>query len=148
MLAGDTWLQHHREDLLPYWDLPEAYGDPVGNFPSFRGRAGDVLTGLNTNRGLSTLGRGVYGYSMSFMLTGDEHYLTLARAGLDWIEDNAEDKVNGGYYGELLSHGRVRRHPGPARTCSTSPRWAWATRPTSTRPAIPRPRRSCSRSAT
>jgi hypothetical protein len=104
VLAGDTWLTHHHDDLMPYWDIPEAYGQPLGNFPSFRGRAGELLPDL-TNRGVSTLGRGVYGYSLAFMLTGDERYLTYARAGLDWIEAKAEDPVHGGYFGELRSNG-------------------------------------------
>ncbi len=43
VLKGDTWLQHHRDDLMPYWDMPAALGDPVGNFPSFRGQHGELL---------------------------------------------------------------------------------------------------------
>src|SRR5262245_53031152 len=105
VLRGDTWLRHHREDLMPYWDMPEALGVPVGNFPSFRDRAGHLDPALNTNRGLSTLARQVYGYSLAFMLTGEERYLTYAKAGLDWINTKAKDPVYGGYYGELKDDG-------------------------------------------
>jgi hypothetical protein len=101
VLLGDTWLRHHREDLMPYWDIPEALGVPVGNFPSFRDRAGHLDPTLNPNRGLSTLARQVYGYSLAFMLTGEERYLTYAKAGLDWINTKAKDPVYGGYFGEL-----------------------------------------------
>ena len=101
VLKGNTWLRHHREDLMPYWDMPEALGVPMGNFPSFRGRNGELLPEGNTNRGLSTLARGVYGYSLAFMLTGEEKYLTYAKSGLDWINTKAKDPVYGGYYGEL-----------------------------------------------
>jgi mannose/cellobiose epimerase-like protein (N-acyl-D-glucosamine 2-epimerase family) len=103
VLKGDTWLRHHAEDLMPYWDMPEAFGEPVGNFPSFRGRAGE-LTEL-TNRGLSTLARCVYGYSLAYMLTGRERYLTYAKAGLDWIDTKARDRVHGGYYDQLDLNG-------------------------------------------
>lgn len=103
-LRSDTWLRHHLDDLMPYWDTPEALGEPVGNFPSFRGRNGE-LDPANTTRGLSTLARGVYGYSVAFMLTGDEHYLTYAKAGLDWIETHAQDPVHGGYFGDLTALG-------------------------------------------
>lgn len=104
VLRGDTWLAHHREDLMPYWDMPEALGTPVGNFPSFRGRAGELLP-ETTSRGLSTLARGVYGYSLAFWLTGEERYLGYARAGLDWIEAKAKDPEHGGYFGNLTAEG-------------------------------------------
>jgi hypothetical protein len=104
VLAGETWLAHHRDDLMPYWDLPEALGEPLGNFPTFRGRAGELLPDT-TSRGTSTLGRGVYGYSLAFMLTGEERYLGYARAGLDWIEAHAEDRVRGGYFADLDASG-------------------------------------------
>ena len=107
VLSGDRWLRHHREDLMPYWDMHSALGTPVGNFPSFRGRDGELLspTGNNPNRGLPTLARQVYGYSLAFMLTGEERYLGYARAGIDWIEAKAKDPVNGGYFGLLDANG-------------------------------------------
>jgi hypothetical protein len=104
VLAGETWLAHHRDDLMPYWDMPEALGEPLGNFPTFRGRAGELLPDT-TSRGTSTLGRGVYGYSLAFMLTGEERYLRYARAGLDWIEAHAEDRARGGYFADLDASG-------------------------------------------
>ena len=100
VLLGETWLRHHREDLMPYWDMPEALGVPIGNFPSFRGRAGELLPD-KTNRGLSTLARQVYGYSLAYLLTGEQRYLTYARAGLDWIEGHARDTEHGGWYSLL-----------------------------------------------
>jgi hypothetical protein len=103
VLQGDRWLRHLREDLMPYWDMPEALGVPVGNFPSFRGRSGELLA--DERRGLSTLARGVYGYSLAFMLTGEERYLTYAKAGLDWINTKAKDPVYGGYFGQLRADG-------------------------------------------
>jgi hypothetical protein len=107
VLRGDTWLRHHREDLMPYWDRPEALGEPLGNFPSLRGRNGELLpeSPENTVRGLSTLARQVYGYSHAFMMTGEDRYLTYAKAGLDWINTKAKDPVYGGYYGRLTING-------------------------------------------
>ena len=110
VLRGDGWLRHHREDLMPYWDIPEALGEPVGNFPSFRGRNGELLPESpdpdSTNRGLSTLARQVYGYSVAFLLTGEDRYLTYAKAGIDWIDTKAKDPVYGGYYGALRVNGQ------------------------------------------
>ena len=105
VLAGDTWLRHLREELLPYWELPDASGTPVGNFPSFRDGEGDLDPTRGTFRGVSTLARGVYGYSVAFHLTGDERYLTYARAGLEWVETHGFDQVNGGWYRDLTAIG-------------------------------------------
>lgn len=100
VLTGDAALRHHREDLMPYWDLPEALGDPMGNFPTFRGRNGELLPD-QTTRGLTPLARQVYGYCVAFQLTGEDRYLSYARAGLDWILEHAKDTTYGGYFGEL-----------------------------------------------
>ena len=90
VLAGDTWLRHLREDLLPYWELPAALGEPLGNFPTFRDQLGQLDPERGTWRGVSTLARGVYGYSVAFHLTGEERYLTYARAGLSaWSRSGA-----------------------------------------------------------
>ena len=106
VLRGDTWLRHHREDLMPYWDRPEALGEPIGNFPSFRGPDGELLADPeSTVRGLSTLARQVYGYSHAFLMTGEDRYLTYAKAGLDWINTKAKDPVYGGYYSRLTIKG-------------------------------------------
>ncbi|HEX6151049.1 AGE family epimerase/isomerase [Nocardioides sp.] len=105
VLAGDTWLRHLREDLLPYWELPDALGTPLGNFPSFRDSQGRLDPGRGTWRGVSTLARGVYGYSVAFHLTGEERYLTYARAGLEWLEEHGYDEVNGGWYRDLTETG-------------------------------------------
>ena len=105
VLTGATWLRHLNEDLLPYWDTPEALGDPIGNFPSFRGRNGELIPESGDPRALSTLARQVFGYSLTFLLTGQDKYLTYAKAGLDWIDEHAKDPVYGGYYGELNADG-------------------------------------------
>jgi mannose/cellobiose epimerase-like protein (N-acyl-D-glucosamine 2-epimerase family) len=105
VLAGDTWLRHLREELLPYWEVPDALGTPVGNFPSFRDQEGNLDPARGTFRGVSTLARGVYGYSVAFHLTGDERYLTYARAGLEWVEEHGFDPVNGGWYHDLADTG-------------------------------------------
>jgi mannose/cellobiose epimerase-like protein (N-acyl-D-glucosamine 2-epimerase family) len=106
VLAGDTWLRHLREDLLPYWELPDALGTPLGNFPSFRDSQGRLDPDRGTFRGVSTLARGVYGYSVAFHLTGEERYLTYARAGLEWLEEHGYDDVRGGWYRDLTETGR------------------------------------------
>ncbi|WP_432477403.1 AGE family epimerase/isomerase [Nocardioides sp. GXQ0305] len=108
VLAGDTWLRHLREDLLPYWEMPVALGDPLGNFPTWRDPQGELDPERGTWRGVSTLARGVYGYSVAFHLTGEEKYLEYARAGLQWIEENAYDETYEGWYRDLTDTGAPR----------------------------------------
>ena len=107
VLAGDTWLRHLREDLLPYWEMPVALGEPLGNFPTWRDELGQLDPERGTFRGVSTLARGVYGYSVAFHLTGDEKYLTYARAGLEWLDKYGRD-AKGGWYHDLLDTGAPR----------------------------------------
>ncbi len=105
VLAGDTWLEHLRDDLLPYWEMPVALGTPLGNFPSWRDGQGNLDPTRGTSRGVSTLARGVYGYSVAFHLTGEERYLTYAREGLEWLEENGFDGERGGWYRDLKEDG-------------------------------------------
>jgi hypothetical protein len=51
------------------------------------------------------LARQVYGYSHAFMMTGEDRFLTYAKAGLDWINTKAKDPVYGGYYSRLDING-------------------------------------------
>ena len=97
----------------------------------------------STIRGLSTLARQVYGYSLAFMLTGEERYLGYAKAGLDWINTKAKDPVYGGYYGRLDDQRATRSTRTPTRTSSTWPRSVWPTACTSTSLATRPPRPTC-----
>ena len=111
VLAGDTWLRHLREDLLPYWELPVALGQPLGNFPTWRDHLGQLDPERGTWRGVSTLARGVYGYSVAFHLTGEEKYLEYARAGLEWLNRYGRD-ATGGWHHDLLDTGAPRNPAG------------------------------------
>ena len=41
--SGERWLRHFNEDLLPFWNVPEAWGTPRGDFPTFRGNDGKAV---------------------------------------------------------------------------------------------------------
>ena len=95
--TGETWLRHLRADLLPYWAVPEAFGVPVGNFPTFRcndGRLPDSAAPcpevqapprwIKAEVGRTYVrmqGRQTYAYGVAFHLTGDRKWLDLAKAG-------------------------------------------------------------------
>jgi mannose/cellobiose epimerase-like protein (N-acyl-D-glucosamine 2-epimerase family) len=92
-LQGATWLAHLADDLLPYWTMPAALGDPVGNFPTKRGMDGRVL--LPAERRPRMIARQVYVYSMAFLLTGDATLLGHARAGTHWLIEHGQDPRGG-----------------------------------------------------
>lgn len=104
-LSSARWKQHHAEDVLPYWMMPEALGSPAGNFPTYRDMLGRPL--LPGERRPRMMGRQTYAYSMAFLLTGDPSALRHAKAGVDYILAHAKDGTRGGYHGLLGADGRV-----------------------------------------
>lgn len=109
---GEGWLAHLKEDLLPFWNMESALGDPIGNFPSMRCNDGSLLDLTNpcsefkdfswllVNRNyVVPLSRQIYTYGVAFHLTGEHKYLEYAKAGIDYLRENAIDRQNGGTYG-------------------------------------------------
>lgn len=99
----DRWLTHLETDLLPYWTMEAARGEPVGNFPTYRTMTGQVAS--PSQRRPRMLSRQTYAYSMGYLLTGDPELLRLARAGVDWLLEHAPDPENGGYHAVLNADG-------------------------------------------
>ncbi len=109
---GQRWMTHFKNDLLPFWDRPEALGAPIGKFPSKRCNNGTVFEvktnpcpEISENAWLLldreftvTRSRQTYAYGIAFHLTGDPRYLEYAKAGVDYLRQNAFDRKNGGTY--------------------------------------------------
>ena len=109
--AGDRWLRHFREDLLPFWNVPDAWGTPSGNFPTFRGNDGKAVDWTKLPEELATApgwikenfgreyvrmkSRQTYFYSVAYHLTGDPKMLELARDGVAFIRRKALDPGTG-----------------------------------------------------
>ncbi len=97
VLGGDAWLRHAKEDLLPFWSTPAAFGTPLGNFPTFRCNDGSAFDAaapcvelkdppawIKAEIGRNYLrmqGRQTYAYGVAFQLTGDKRWLDAAKAG-------------------------------------------------------------------
>ena len=103
-LEAATWASHLTGDLMPYWTMAEAQGTPVGNFPTWRGMDGSVQQAGHTFRP-RMMGRQIFAYSAAFLLTGDEAYLDLARAGNAWLLAHGRDTAQGGWFAELDAAG-------------------------------------------
>jgi hypothetical protein len=107
--AGTRWLDHLNKELLPFWTTDTSFGVPFGAFPGTRCDNATLYDEQNPRpeiqrnpwispqqRHLVALSRQVYGYGVAFHLTGKRAYLDAMRAGIDFIRENAIDRVNGG----------------------------------------------------
>jgi mannose/cellobiose epimerase-like protein (N-acyl-D-glucosamine 2-epimerase family) len=108
---GQRWLDHFREELLPFWDQPDAWGEPRGAFPTFRCNDGRRLdparpcpelaaapSWIRENLGREFVrmrSRQTYLYGVAFHLTGEPRFLELARDGAGWIREHALEPGTG-----------------------------------------------------
>jgi mannose/cellobiose epimerase-like protein (N-acyl-D-glucosamine 2-epimerase family) len=109
--SGERWLRHFREDLLPFWNVPDAWGQPEGNFPTFRGNDGRAVDWAKPPEELAEgpgwikaefgreyvrmKSRQTYFYGVAYHLTGDPRMLELARSGATFIRTRAIDPKTG-----------------------------------------------------
>lgn len=110
-VPGQRWLDHFNQDLLPFWNVPAAWGTPRGDFPTFRCNDGNLFSeaspcpeikdapgwikasaGLEFTRMKS---RQTYFYGAAYHLTGDPAMLALARDGVRFLRARALDKATG-----------------------------------------------------
>lgn len=108
---GERWIQHLRADLLPFWNLPDAWGTPRGSFPTYRcndGRRYDAarpcdelryapgwMPGIGARQYVRMMSRQAYFYGVAFHLTGDPAMLDLARDGVEYLRAHAFDRDTG-----------------------------------------------------
>ena len=111
LTPGSRWLEHFQQDLLPFWNLPDAWGEPRGNFPTFRCNSGHLPVAGNPCPELASapewirenLGRDytrmksrqTYFYGVAYHLTGDPRMLALARDGVRFLRERALEKDSG-----------------------------------------------------
>ncbi|HEY0190434.1 MAG TPA: hypothetical protein VGC42_04880 [Kofleriaceae bacterium] len=131
----DRWREHVRDDILPFWTMPDALGEPAGNFPTFRCNDGTRLRPDAPCHELAAppkwivpelardytrmKSRQTFLYGVAFHLTGDERYLEDARAGVAWLRAHAYERDSAVSYWE---HGA----PGPASDQRTTQDLAYA----------------------
>jgi mannose/cellobiose epimerase-like protein (N-acyl-D-glucosamine 2-epimerase family) len=134
---GSRWLQHLTQDLLPFWTMPTALGQPVGNFPTYRCNDGSLYDAarpcpelrapipgiVNLDREYMRMrGRQVYAYGVAFHMTGNKLYLVYAKAGLDDLMKRARES-SGAFVSYFSGRDAV---PGPAPAQRVSQDMAYA----------------------
>lgn len=111
LAAGDRWLRHFQEDLLPFWNQPDAWGSPRGDFPTFRGNNGRAVDWAHPPAELAAApgwiraefgrdyvrmkSRQTYFYGVAYHLTGDANMLALARDGVTYLRTHALEPRTG-----------------------------------------------------
>jgi mannose/cellobiose epimerase-like protein (N-acyl-D-glucosamine 2-epimerase family) len=104
---GQRWIQHLNDDLLPFWTMKEALGDPEGNFPTYRCNDGSLYNPAKPCVELSDpdpmiksiihldrdyvrmKARQVFAYGVAYHMTGEAKYLKIAREGYDFLRQKA-----------------------------------------------------------
>ncbi|MEM7056987.1 MAG: AGE family epimerase/isomerase [Pseudomonadota bacterium] len=115
----DRWLRHVREDLLRYWDHPDAVGSPPGAFASRRCNDGtafnadapcpeiDAIPWVRKDRqSIVALSRQIYAYGVAFHMTGEPRYLELAEAGARHQLTHMSDPKSGLFFEWLTADNR------------------------------------------
>ena len=110
LLPGiDRWQRHVTAELLPFWTHADALGSPPGNFPTFRcndgsGYRADApcpelaqapawLAGELGTEYTRMKSRQAFVYGVGFHITGDPALLAHARAGVDYLRQNAYERT-------------------------------------------------------
>lgn len=106
-----NWLAHAKV-LEKYWLMPEAYGIPIGKFPTWRCNDGSLRNKKKCPDEVKEppflpfakydyvrmISRQTFGYGALFNLTGNAELLRLHLAGVEFLLDYARDP-EGGFYG-------------------------------------------------
>lgn len=141
---GRRWLDHLNNDLLPFWMMPEAKGNPVGDFPTYRCNDGTLFNPAKpcvelsdpdpSVKGIIKLDRDytrmknrqVYAYGIAYHMTGNPEYLRLAKAGSDWLRNNTIDRKDGKVLGAYTYFSVPGHKPSPPVAERTSQDLAYA----------------------
>jgi len=82
-----------------------AWDDAEGGFYTNIDREGSVISSWGRNKNMISQSRDAYGMARAFMLTGNEEYLDIAQAALDFQYAHAWDSEYGGWFSELAESG-------------------------------------------
>jgi len=92
-LEPEFWRTQALTEIVPFWE--QTIDRDKGGFYS------DVMFdgSVNKHKGKfpRMISRIAYGYSVAYLLSGDEHYLDLARYALDYLYRYGWDEKNGGW---------------------------------------------------
>ncbi|MFH0760240.1 MAG: AGE family epimerase/isomerase [Bacteroidota bacterium] len=101
-MTGQYWKDQVINDILPYWT--EHARDTVnGGFYTTLDSAWKPFG--DTRKYPSMLSRHIFGFSVGYLLSGDQKYLDIARETVDYLLTHAWDPEYGGWYDVLDESG-------------------------------------------
>lgn len=89
----EFWKKQALTEMVPFWE--QTIDREKSGFHTFVMNDGSVIR--NRGKFPRMISRIAYGYSVAYLLSGDEHYLELARFALDWLYKNGWDYKHGGW---------------------------------------------------
>jgi len=88
------WKKQALEEIIPFWEKTVDKKD--GGFFTDVSREGNI--GLESGKYPRMISRAIFGFSVAYLLSGDEKYLEFARNGLEYLTNYGWDRENGGWY--------------------------------------------------
>jgi mannobiose 2-epimerase len=97
-MQGQYWKDQVIHDILPYWTM-HACDTVNGGFYTTLDSAWKPFG--DTRKYPSMLSRHIFGFSVGYLLSGDQKYLDIARETVDYLLTHAWDPEYGGWYDVL-----------------------------------------------
>ena len=99
------WRQHALNDLIPYW-YKYARDKEYGGFYTNLTREWTPIEPWDKYPAM--ISRQIFGFSIAYLLSGDDKYLDAAREGVDFLLKHAWDEQYGGWFDLLTREGEPK----------------------------------------
>jgi mannose/cellobiose epimerase-like protein (N-acyl-D-glucosamine 2-epimerase family) len=104
VMEAEYWKRQALEDLIPYWHR-HARDAKSGAFYMNLSRDWKPLPPWDKVPAL--VSRHVFGFSAAYLLSGNDHYLEIARPAAEYLLAHAWDSQYGGWFDKLVRNGDV-----------------------------------------
>jgi mannobiose 2-epimerase len=102
VMTGEYWKDQAVSQIMPGWIMHAADIDSGGFITNLDG---NWNASPDTRKYPSMTGRHLFSFSVAYLMTGDEQYLTLANSAKDFLLNHCLDTVYGGWYDVLNRDG-------------------------------------------
>lgn len=104
-LDAGFWRQHALNDLIPYW-YEHVRDAEHGGFYTNLSR--DWKPSCSWDKYPAMISRHVFGFSIAYLLSGEDKYIETVRGGVEFLLKHAWDKEYGGWFDLLTREGEPK----------------------------------------